>query len=331
MAVPNSRVWEQRIIKLVVGLAQYAELCFESHHRKSIHWLLYRQGFTSVPFNEIDILSSWSLSSGGEGWGLYPLASTMTQSVSPGICPVTGTKTGMGSGLSYSKLCLSWEMPTPPPPPLWPVALPSPPPSPPGQWSSVLELRGGMLTSSNAVGLKSWHFRWAPHINLELSLTTRVCTGFYKLSSHKHSLASKKLWGGCSNVSGVGMVTATGNFLCVVVEEWRVCCKLQRDFGAAVNGAHRLLDHKLKCVYDNVTVLGSEEWQHRGIDPNGSPLEQTANASALLVSSNSVSRWKVMLWWERLEAAVVQSCHSEFPVFSRSVKMILRVSLVSLT
>lgn len=51
---------------------------------------------------------------------------TRTQSESPGICPVTGTKTGMGSGVCVPlKLCLSRDMP-----PLWPVSLPSPPPTP---------------------------------------------------------------------------------------------------------------------------------------------------------------------------------------------------------
>lgn len=117
-------MWEHNSNKLVAVLELRPELCFGSHHRKSILTVALAasegQEFTSAFFNYVDVLSSWSLSSGGdsfgEGGGFNPSASTLTQCASPGICPVTGTKTGMGSGSSGSKLCLSRVDATPPPP-----------------------------------------------------------------------------------------------------------------------------------------------------------------------------------------------------------------------
>lgn len=67
--------------------------------------------------------------------GFNPSASTLTQCASPGICPVTRTKTGMGSGSSGSKLCLSRVDATPlPPSPFCRAAL---------QLSSVFEMKAG--------------------------------------------------------------------------------------------------------------------------------------------------------------------------------------------
>ena len=130
------------------------------------------------------------------------------QWLSPGICPVTGTKAGMGSGT---------EMP--PPPSL--ACLPAvPSPDSPGSDSGALYLNweGGMLTSSHFVAFyKSWHFTKAdilgePHtLTLSSLLNTQDCRSPAK---RKQSLACKKLWGGCSNVSGVATVTGSPNFLC---------------------------------------------------------------------------------------------------------------------
>ncbi|XP_029920670.1 rho guanine nucleotide exchange factor 28-like [Myripristis murdjan] len=81
----------------------------------------------------------------------YPLASTMTQSECPGICPVTETKTGMGAGWSHSNFCLSQKMP--PFCPLYP-AVPSPSSTPgAGQWISVIEVGAGMFYKLKCPGL----------------------------------------------------------------------------------------------------------------------------------------------------------------------------------
>lgn len=120
-----------------------AELCFESRHRKSIHLDLTGADFCSrwmsslLWLNRCIILLE-PVSGRRRRWrrlGSFtrrlPL---MTQSESPGICPVTRTKTGMGSDSSYSNSV--WAGPSPRPPPL-------PSPTPPGQCSFVLEPREG--------------------------------------------------------------------------------------------------------------------------------------------------------------------------------------------
>lgn len=69
----NSGAWEQNSNKPVAVLALRPELCFGSHHRKSILTVALTasegQEFTSAFFNYVDVLSSWSLSSGRDGFG----------------------------------------------------------------------------------------------------------------------------------------------------------------------------------------------------------------------------------------------------------------------
>lgn len=83
----NSGVWEQNSNKLVAVLALRPELCFGSHHRKSILTVALAasegQEFTSAFFNYVDVLSSWSLSSGrdsfGEGWWWWGSGGALTR------------------------------------------------------------------------------------------------------------------------------------------------------------------------------------------------------------------------------------------------------------
>lgn len=106
--------------------------------------------------------------------------------LTPGICPVTGTKTGMGSSQS------------PPSPPL------------PGVYCPFLYFSSSGFLSYNT---------------LAFGVNCLQKHRFYKPSSHKHSLAGKKLWQGCWNHSGAVMATVSGHSCASVVEDWGICWK----------------------------------------------------------------------------------------------------------
>ena len=128
-----------------------AELCFQSRHRKSIHLDLTGAGFCSRWMSSLLWLNRCIIllepASGRRRWcrlGSFtrrlPL---MTQSESPGICPVTRTKTGMGSDLSCSNSV--WAGP-------WPQPSPSLPRLPLDSAALCLNWeKGRMSTRSDAV------------------------------------------------------------------------------------------------------------------------------------------------------------------------------------
>lgn len=102
-----------------------------------------------------------------------------------------------------------------------------------------------------------------------------------------------------------------------------------------LNGARKLCDYKLKCVcecvYDNASAWSGDEWQHRAIDPNVSALKADCRFLFIAQVTKLTVELNALVVMRAPQGRCGTKLSSRVIVFSRSVEIIVRISLVSLT